>query len=350
MAVDFSGPEVESIELTLEDARPGGWRRLDAGTLNQFSGMRAGWTLSVPDGQFAAASVDQLYVLIDTTFPASEPRILAPKLKLGDWPHVEPGGLVCLKQTSWAATAGDRVLQALDYAAVVLNFSEAERGTEFGREFAAYWRQFVSNSANPPPLFITLMPPHPANAEILFTRITRRNLVVLSDNEATLRRWLENAGEPASKRFRRTRLRWLPRAWLPSQFPRRVSDILGAFGAGELAGYLRTDESLPVLFGAPTPTGNVFVGVEIPWLPRKLFRGFRASATVPGTTLAAMSAGRDISRCRVERGDPAWVHGRDRDPEQGPCWRGNVSVSLAAALSGVHSRDFSRRWASATSS
>src|SRR6185295_20319339 len=100
-----------------------------------------------------------------------------------------------------------------------------------------------------------------------------------SDNEPALRLWLQNSGEMLTEtKFRRTRLRWLPQPWPPSQFPRRVGDVARAFGAGALDRYLRTDESLPILFATTTATGNVFVGVDIPALPRKQFKkGFRPS-------------------------------------------------------------------------
>lgn len=337
MGVDFSGPEVNSIELAFEAVRPGGWRRLDAAALDTFIRPRAGWVLSVPAGQFAASKVDQLYVLIDTEFPASEPRIVSPSLELGEWPHVEPGGLLCLPRTSWAAPPGDRVLRALADAGEVLDLSEAERTAEFAREFGAYWAQLLSTDAPP---FIALMAPNPPDAEIFFARLERRNLIVLSDNEATLRQWLENSGRPTTpERFRRTRLRWLPHAWVPSQFPRRVSDVIAAFDPGALHPYLRTGESLPIIFGGATPTGNVFVGVDIPALPRKQFRkGFRPSATVPGATLAAMSAGREVRRCRVERGDSVWVHGRGQDPYQTVLAEKHVGLIGCGALGSALAR------------
>lgn len=337
MSIDFSGPDVNSIELALEAARPGGWRRLDAAALDTFIRPRAGWALSVPAGQFAASNVDQLYVLIDAAFPASEPRIVAPSLELGGWPHVEPGGVLCLRRTSWTATPGDRVLRALADAGEVLDLSEAERTVEFVREFGAYWGQLLSAEATP---FIALMAPNPPDAEIFFARLERRSLIVLSDSEATLRRWLENSGRRSTQeRFRRTRLRWLPQAWVPSQFPRRVSDVIAAFDARELHAYLRTDESLPIIFGAATPTGNVFVGVDIPALPRKQFRkGFRPSATVPGAALAAMSAGHEVRRCRVERGDSVWVHGRGQDPYQAVLAEKRVGLIGCGALGSALAR------------
>lgn len=344
MPVDFSGPDVESIEQTLEEARPGNWRRLGGRTVQEFASlqMRAGWSLRVHARQFEAAAVDQLYVLIDTAFPASEARIVAPRLKLGDWPHIEPYGLVCLRATSWAASPGDRVRQALAYAEEVLNLGEAERATEFAREFSAYWQQFVSAEANPPPLFITLMPPHPVDTEVFFARLPRRNVIVLSDTEDSLRRWLQNSGEPTSRRFPRTRLRWLQQAWPPSEFPRRVSDVLGAFDPGALTDSLRTDESLPVLFGATTPTGNVFVGVEIPALSRQRLKGFRAPAKVPGKLLAAITAGQNVTRCRVERGDPAWVHGRDRDHQQALLVQKRVGLVGCGALGSALARQLAQ--------
>jgi hypothetical protein len=337
MAVDFSGPAIELIEEALQDERPGGWQRLDAAALDQFTGIapRAGWILPVLKGQFAASTVDRLLVLVDHVFPASDPRIAAPDLKIGEWPHVESGGLLCLRGTARAAPAGDRVRRAIADAADVLDMDAAARADDFAREFINYWRHFTTEGA---PRFVTLMAPQAVAGDVYFVRLSKRNLVVLSDDEPSLRRWLESSGESGKGQFRRTRLSWLPQPWQPSDFPHVVSDVSGVFGA-EFASYLHPRESLPVLFGATTPTGNVLVGVDIPYLPRKHFRnGFRPNAKIPGAMLAALSAGHQISRCRVERGDAAWVHGRGRDPQQAVLAHKSVAVIGCGALGSAVAR------------
>ncbi|MDB6086701.1 MAG: hypothetical protein JWN43_4582, partial [Gammaproteobacteria bacterium] len=204
MAVDYSGDDVQSIEQALQAARPGGWWRLDAATLGRFSGIdpRAGWSLAVPNGRFASPGVDRLYVLIDAAFPYSEPRVVAPALKLGDWPHIEADGVLCLTPTRWDASPGDRAVGMLDYAAEVLNMGDARRKEEFAREFVAYWGQLASAGPDVP-FFVTLMAPQATSRELFFAR-SRMNRIVLSDDPATLTRWLENSGEPqVPETFRR---------------------------------------------------------------------------------------------------------------------------------------------------
>jgi ThiF family len=250
-------------------------------------------------------------VLIDTEFPNSEPRIAAPALNLGEWPHVESNGVLCLRPTTRDAAPGDRVVGALNYAAEVLNLDEGERHREFALEFAAYWGHLAS-PASEVSLFVTLMPPESPSRELVYARTSTENRVVLADDSAMLSRWLENSGEvPATAKIRRTRLIWLNEPWVPEQFPERYSDVSRTAGDGVLNPYLEAGEGLPVLIGGRTKTGSVFVGVYAPALSRQHFKkGFRKHSTVSGAMLAAVSAGHAIRRVRVQRADPAWIHGR----------------------------------------
>lgn len=336
---DFTDEGAQSIERSLEAARPGTWTRLSGETLRGFEGIRprAGWSLKVPAGWFESAQVDRLFVLIDTEFPRSEPRIVAPALELGDWPHVESAGVLCLKPTTWEAAPGDRVVGALNYAAKVLNLEEAERNREFAREFVAYWGQLASSAAEAS--LVSLILPRPPSREIAFARAFRTNRIVLADDPAFLTRWLQNSGETQATTVRRTWLVWLSEPWLPREFPARVADVLRATGAGVLNAYLETDQPLPVIFGAETETGNVLVGAYVPALPRKQFKkGFRAHSKISGATLAALSAGHSVHRKRVERADPAWVHGRDHNPLLDLLLRKSVAIIGCGALGGAIAR------------
>jgi hypothetical protein len=316
--VDFSGADVQSIEEALERHRPGAWRRLKAADLEQRSGLmaRAGWRLEVPPGQFAVEGVDQLLLIIDRAFPKSEPRVIVSSLKLGEWPHVEKDGVLCLRRTSWGASAGDRAITSIADASSLLNYDESRCRQEFAREFSAYWTQLLSQT-EVGPIFMTLTAPGPPTREVFFARLGKGARIILGDNPDSVGRWLDHRGESVDRReIRKTVLHWLAEPWTPADYPRKAQDVLAKIDRGALNPFLRPGESLPVLFGATTVSGPVFVGIETPSVPSKQFRnGFRANH-VPGSAVAMFLSSQPIHRCRVERVDPSWIHGRDHDPQQ----------------------------------
>ena len=316
--VDFSGTEVAAIEMALETIRPGGWRRLSAATLAQYATVApcAGWELTVVAGHFRCASVNRLHILIDAAFPDSDLRIAAPQLDIGDWAHVEPRGLLCLTKRTWQAAPENRVVQSLKDAADVLDMDAETQQREYFAEFSAYWDQRVAPKA---PLFMTLVEPGAGSRELFYFRQENRDRVVLAEDRDELVRWLEHSGITVQSRSpRRTQLIWLPQPWVPKEFPEITKDVRSAANAVDFNPYLRAGETLPVLFGAQTNTGHVFVGIDLPGVPRSRFKkgGFRDLSKIPGKTLASMSAGLSVTRCRVERVDRAWVYGRDHNPVQ----------------------------------
>jgi hypothetical protein len=337
MTVNFSGADVQSIEEALEKHRPGQWRRLGAAALEQHSALmpRAGWQLDVPAGQFACSSVDRLLLLIDHAFPKSEPRVVSSSLQIGSWPHVESNsGVLCLRRTLWSASAGDRAVATIADAGALLDFDAARRKVEFDREFAAYWGYLVSAGG---PTFMTLTAPQPQSREIHFAKCRNGSRVLLGDDRRVLQSWLEHSGESVKPQdIGKTKLIWLPEPWSPAEFPSRVQDVINRTERGALNAYLRAGESLPVLFGASTASGPVFVGVEVPGGSRQRFRnGFRPNH-VPGAAVAMFSASLPVVRCRVERVDAAWVHGRDHNDQQTTLAAKRVGIvgcgSLGAAV------------------
>lgn len=316
MAVDFSGEEVRSIEAQLAQHRPGGWRRLLFGEIDRVPRLaaRAGWYLDVPAGQFVCDRVDYIHLLIDHAFPRTEPRVVIPSLDLGDWPHVEPNGVLCLQKTSWGKDPGDRAIECLVDASELLDYDDARCRDEFTREFSSYWNQRVHADA---PVFLTLNVPTGPTRSIYFSRMRNGVRYVLGDNADSVKRWLQHAGETVGTDIvKKTLLIWLPQPWLPSEFPVSVGQVMSLFDRNSRDAYLRVGESLPVLFGSNTTTGPVFVGVEIPAIPPSYFReGFRAGH-ISGAAIAQPLKPRSVGRCRVERADPAWVHGRDRNEQQ----------------------------------
>ena len=336
--MDFSGADIQSIEEAFQTHRAGGWRRLDAATLAQHPALlvRAGWHLDVPQGQFTGAPVDRLLLLLGHAFPKSELRVVAPALKLGDWPHVESGGVLCLRRTSWSASAGDRAIANIADACEILDFDEARCKAEFAREFSAYWVHMLS-AGSAAPTFMTLMAPEARSREIFFAKYRKGGRVVLADDRASLERWLGHIGEKVERRdIRETRLIWLPEPWTPAEFPLRAQDVFSKAEWGVFNSLLRVGESLPVIFGATTETGPVMVGVEVPGGTNKQYRnGFRPGH-VPGAAVAMFTASQSILRCRLERADAAWVHGRDHNAQLAMLARMTVGIvgcgSLGAAV------------------
>jgi hypothetical protein len=338
--VDFSGTDVAAIENALEAQRPGGWRRLAAATLAEYASVapRAGWELMVPAGQFRCAAIDRLRVLIDAAFPDSDPRVAAPQLDIGDWAHVEPRGLLCLTKRTWQAASADRVLQSLVDAAAVLDMDVETQQQEYFAEFSAYWSQRLTPES---PLFMTLVANIPGSRELFYYRQANRGRIVLADNRGQLVRWLEHTGVISEARsLRRTQLIWLPQPWAPHEFPELAKDVRVAAEPVDLNGYLLAGEALPVLFGVQTRTGLVFVGTDLPGVPRSRFKkgGFRDLSKIPGTMLATMSAGLRVARCRVERVDRAWIYGRDHDPMQASLATKRVGLVGCGALGGAIAR------------
>lgn len=318
MAVNFSCAHVGSIESALEQHRPGAWRRLGIAELEQHSDLpaTAGWHLKVREGQFACAGVNRIHLVIDNAFPTSEPRVIVPSLKLGEWPHVEAGGLLCLIRTARSASAGDRAMGCISYARDLLNFDDARRKQEFAREFAAYWAHNISVSSSAP-LFMTLTAPLAGSREIYFARYRKGARVILGENRESLQRWLEHSGENVERgEIRKTLQIWLPEPWAPAEFPTRVQDVVNRVDRAALNPLLRAGESLPVLFGAVTESGPVFVGIDVPGgSPQQFKNGFRRNH-VPGVAVAMLTGGHAVHRCRVERADAGWVHGRDHNEQQ----------------------------------
>jgi hypothetical protein len=133
---------IAAIEAELQRQRPGRWRRLIVEELNQgaLRLFQSGWRVEISQNEIRPTEVDHFLVVIDAVFPNSQPRILAPGMGSDfRWPHVEPQGFLCLRPTSVAASAADRVRIHLGDALELLNYTEEKCATEFEREFGAYW-------------------------------------------------------------------------------------------------------------------------------------------------------------------------------------------------------------------
>ena len=314
--MDFSRPEVPAIEAALDAGFPGRWRRASKVDLAKYTQLpeRIGWRVRVSSDEFSCSGVDHLLVVVDKHFPLTEPRICAPQADRDfTWPHVEPGGLLCLKQTRRDADAGERVLAQLSWARDLLRLDDAERGRDFAREFGAYWAQRLSPAA---PSFVTLANPAAPSREVCFYHDGTNKRLVIADEKRVLLDWLRNSGdELSSADIERSYLVWLDRPWRPSQFPIAGRDILGLVPREAQEGILVPGEVVPLLVGTHTETGPVFAGMLLTSEKVSVLRkGFRSGTALPFGRVAGSFAAFPVKRCRY-RVDGAWVHGRDHNAD-----------------------------------
>jgi hypothetical protein len=339
--VDFSRPEVPPIEAAFEKYFPGRWRRADKAELGKHSkSLRAplGWRLRVASDEFACPGIDHLFVFLDKDFPRTDPRVCAPQADRGfAWPHVEAGGLLCLKQTARDADPGERVLAQLAWTAELLRLDEAERDCEFAREFSAYWGQRLSPKA---PTFLSLVRSDGGSREVWYYDDWAKRRVVIADDRRSLSDWLRQSGRaPASADIKPTYLIWLNQPWRPNEFPDTGRNILAAIPRETQAEILVPAQKLPVLIGANTETGPVFVGVVLTSATEKILRkGFRSGATIPLERIAGSFSAFPVRRCSVERVDGVWVHGRDHNAEYARLSRKQVAIVGCGSLGGFVAR------------
>lgn len=340
MSHDYIDSElVATIETALDDQLPDGWRKLTATELKKQTLIiaRVGWIISVVPGTVACPGVDHLLVLTDSAFPQSQPRVVAPQADQNySWPHVEPGGLLCLKSTMVNADPGQRLLQHISWALELLNFPEKIRRSEFKREFSAYWNYRLSTLGKIKVL--SLLAPNGPSREIVWFADMPNQRIFVAEDHSSLIRWLRHSGNnPSDKYIYPSWLEWLPQPWIPSEFPEHGFDVIKHLSAEVTGRILYPGRDTPVVFGATTVTGNVFVATLLRSAAVKdISKGFRRLSQVPAVIIKNHFSARTVKRCPVLRVDASWVHGRDRDPVFRSISKRKVAIigcgSLGAAI------------------
>ncbi len=302
------------IEQGLEQYRPNEWRRLTSDELKEIhAGFQLGWQVSVPVGVLEHEKVDHLILAVDSAFPNSQPRVIAPAADNEySWPHVEPLGLLCLRATRNTAPIVDRIVAHLKDADELLSFTESKRDKEFEREFSAYWAQRATNGPVRTRVH-SLVSPGGATREVAYFFDTRFNYYIIADDKSVLSRWLRNTGvNPNNKQISTTWLFRLLRPWTPNEFPERGVEIARLVPSEAVHKCLKPGLRLPFLFEAKTETGPVFVAVILNSAKRSdVLRGFRHISRVPPARIVNSYVRRPVERCIVTRVDGAWIHGRD---------------------------------------
>ena len=255
--------------------------------------------------------------MVDRFFPVSDPRIVVPSLKEdGTWPHVEDEGRLCLVSSNASADPGARVLYHIERALDLLNFDKPTRTSEFQREFATYWQR--GGQGADPRKHLSLVEPAGGSREVWYAQRTESETLVWADSKEELENWFKNAGDSLnSNAIRRGWAAWLPAPVLPSQFPRKGKQVLELAGMPDdvLNRVARIGSRFPILVGAQTATGPVWVAAEIVASSSRNFRRRESRRNSATTVHSIRSRLADLSvrRLPVERIDGPYVHGRDHN-------------------------------------
>ena len=293
-------------------------RVLTPGELAPFGRrFRTGW--AVPN--LCAEPAFELRVLVPNAAPFAPARIaVAPAPQVLAWPHLEEHGLLCLVSDAASvsiAVPATVVLTLLNEARKLVNASIAgENIQDFEDEFTSYWDRWERTKGN---VNILCEPRGPSR---MLTACSADNETYVAETKAVLRSWLANRFDSTKvKKFASwvVPMLWLPRPLRPTEYPTTISTLRNALQEAPLlcdlldAGLLqiKPTEKLIVL-GMQTRRGVAFAGVQVK-KPADLQNGFRKRP--PDTVILTRYNAAATTGARVIRFDPAWVHGRDQNPE-----------------------------------
>lgn len=336
--LDFSASYIGEIEQGLTAARPYGWRRLRTDEEAAYACFRlvAAWRVEMPKS-LRHPLIDHVVVGVDATFPLSDPVVVALQGVANDapyWPHIEPGGTMCLSRYRYSSPPATRILSILQDALTVLDMPENERDAEHRREFLAYWSQLGKPAGSP---YLCLLGGAPHSRDIVYHRDSQRTL--FAEDTKQLGTWLSRMGKPTSGPATTTRLIWLDQPLLPAQFPQVGRNVIAMAGEGVLNPHVRPGSMLPVVLGCDIDGVAVYACVEIEGIGAKeAAKGFRPSRPRPPSLVASTFQCKPATRRVVQRADYAWVHGRGKNAEIEVLRQKKVAVVGCGALGGYLAR------------
>ncbi|KRR25284.1 molybdopterin biosynthesis protein [Bradyrhizobium lablabi] len=334
---------VAAVEARWEELnlRP---RRLDRRELSAYRGRAAemGW-------RFAAdfpGGLRRLDVIVTAAFPSTPARIaLVDRPPFLTWPHVEKDGVLCL----FPDTTTTSVDEPYDGVAALLKEAFAMVGAairgeldgDFRTEFLTYWHHAERGDRN----VLSLLDPGPPSRRVRVWQGVNQTIVAESDEQ--LRTWLQNAApKVAASKIKSLSgaFVWLDRVPTPAEYPSSANDVYALAernGSTDLLDELAR-EALPhtfVPFGALAEAGPALATAVVNRLAvvrgrAPLSAGFRPSAVPEHVVRARLFGGERCDRHSVERIDPAWIHGRDRD-ERVPKLRGATVAVLGCGSVGA---------------
>lgn len=313
---------VAAVEARWEEL---GWqpRKLDRRELSAYRRRAAekGW-------RFAAefpGGLRRLDVLVSAGFPSTPARIaLVDRPPFLTWPHVEKDGVLCLFSDTTTMSVDDPydgVASLLDEAFAMVGAAiRGELDGDFRTEFLTYWHHAERGDRT----VLSLLDPGPPSRRVRIWEGVSQTVV--AENDEQLRAWLANANPKATASKVKSRAGafvWLDRVPTPAEYPSSARDVYALAECGDSTELLDelVREALPrtfVLFGAVAEDGPALAAAVVnrPTVVRgrdPLSAGFRPSAVPEQVARDRLFGGAPCDRNSVERVDPAWIHGRDRD-------------------------------------
>jgi hypothetical protein len=331
-------------------------RKLDRRELAVYRGRAAerGW-------RFAAefpGGLRRLDVIVSGGFPSASARIaLVDRPRFLTWPHVENDGVLCLFPDTTTMSVNDPYDGVASLLAEAFRMVGAairgELDGDFRTEFLTYWHHAERGCAR---TVLSLIDPGPPSRRVRIWEGASQ--AVVAENDEQLVTWLRNAAPKLATSRIKSRAGvfvWLDRVPTPAEYPSTARDVYALAKRGGAADLLDelAREALPrtfVVFGALADDGPAIATAVVnrPAVVRgrdPLSAGFRPSAVPETVVHARLFGGTPCDRNSVERIDPAWIHGRDRDARV-PRLRGatvailgcgsvGAPVALALARAGV---------------
>lgn len=213
---------------------------------------------------------------------------------------------------------------------------------DFRTEFLTYWRHAERGGAR---MVLSLIEPGPPSRRVRIWE--SRSQTIVAENDEQLGAWLRNAAPKVTASKVKARpgvFVWLDRVPTPSEYPSSAMEVHALADRGGAADLLDelAREALQrtfVVFGAQTENGPALATAVVNRPPiirgrDPLLAGFRPSAVPEQMVLNRLFGGTPCDRNSVERVDPAWVHGRDRDARVGRLREANVAVLGCGSVGG----------------
>lgn len=317
--------------LSLGIDRAGAIRKLDRWLLSTCGAER----LNTFDKEFTDAWCVTVQAAgenlgLEIRIPSGYPRLL-PNIFLrnpphfGTWPHVETTGRLCIA-APFDRYDRDRpveVLSALIEGAIdiVEKGISSSNQDDFRREFLSYWNLQSSGIA-----WRSIIDPSGPTRKIKVWPGKKGNL--LADSSTAIRAWLANLGTKnavADAMINDGAYLWLPRALLPSEYPRTVQDLyaIAAIAEGEAVSLLDRllkacrEPKFTVVLAAPAGDGVCFGGLELDF--PKIQRGPSVKRQMAASQVADIRLNQwksaSLIRTQVNRVDAFWIHGRDNNKD-----------------------------------
>jgi hypothetical protein len=321
--VDRFDAAVAAVEARWEELglKP---RKLDRRELADYAGRTAekGW-------RFAAdftGGLRRLDVIVTAGFPSTPARVaLVDRPHFLTWPHVEKDGVLCLFPDTTTMSVDDPydgVASLLSEAFAMVEAAIAGKlEGDFRTEFLTYWHHAERGADRS---VLSLLDPAPPSRRVRVWEGTSQTIV--AENDEQLGAWLRNA----SPKMTALKIRshpgafvWLDRVPIPSEYPSCAKDVYAmaeSAGAADLLDELAR-ETLPrtfAVFGSLAADGPALATTVVnrPAVVRgrdPLSAGFRASAVPEHVVRTRLFGSNPCDRNSVQRVDPGWIHGRDRD-------------------------------------